>query len=189
MASYSPTQYYSGTLPMPVPSKGQYPGYSHADSTYSVSPPEADPSVSSGSGGVPSYSNSGYSATASYAGSSQEDYESERSASGVDFNEYMQEQLTQSFDPLGLDKAMATQAQTSGHLNAKHRELLELQKKAQARLARSRARFAEGMEDAQEVRQNLEWTQKKVSSLKTKASKKHSKEFSKARARYPSPEY
>lgn len=39
---------------------------------------------------------------------------------------------------------------------------MELQKKAQARLARSRARFAEGMEDAQEVRQNLEWTQEKV---------------------------
>lgn len=98
---------------MPVPSKGQpFQGYYHTESTYSVSPPEAEPSVSSGSGGVPSYSNSGYSATASYAGSSQEDYESERSASGVDFNEYMQEQLTQSFDPLGLDKAMATQAQT-----------------------------------------------------------------------------
>lgn len=40
---------------------------------------------------------------------------------------------------------------------------MELQKQAQARLARSRARFAEGMEDAREVRQNLEWTQKKVS--------------------------
>lgn len=52
---------------------------------------------------------------------------------------------------------------SSGRLNAKHRELLDLQKQAQARLARSRARFAEGMEDAREVRQNLEWTQKKVS--------------------------
>lgn len=52
---------------------------------------------------------------------------------------------------------------SSGHLNAKQRELMELQKKAQARLAKSRARFAEGMEDAREVRQNLEWTQKKVS--------------------------
>jgi biogenesis of lysosome-related organelles complex 1 subunit KXD1 len=50
----------------------------------------------------------------------------------------------------------------SGHLNAKHRELLELQKKAQARLAKSRARFEEGLSDAREVRENLEWTQKKV---------------------------
>ncbi|PSR85601.1 hypothetical protein BD289DRAFT_368274 [Coniella lustricola] len=187
MSSYSPTQYYSSTLPMPVPTKSGYPTYYHTESTYSVSPPEADVSVSSGSG-VPSYSNSGYSATASYAGSSHGDYESERSASGVDFNEYMHEHLANAFDPLPLDKAVATQAQTSGRLNAKHRELLELQQKAQARLARSRARFAEGMEDAREVRQNLEWTQKKVSSLKTKASKKHSKEYNKARARYPSPD-
>lgn len=112
MSSYSPTQFYSGTLPMPVPNKGnQYPGFYHSESTYSVSPPEADTSVSSGSG-VPSYSNSGYSATASYAGSSHGDYESERSASGVDFNEYMHEHLANAFDPLGLDKAVATQAQT-----------------------------------------------------------------------------
>ncbi|CAN8104613.1 unnamed protein product [Discula destructiva] len=190
MSSYSPTQFYSSTLPMPVPGKGQHPSYYQTDSTYSVSPPEVDVSVSSGSG-VPSYSShSGYS-TASYAGSTHSgDYESDghRSASGVDFNEYMHEHLASSFDPLGLDKAVATQAQTSGRLNAKHRELLELQKQAQARLARSRARFAEGMDDAREVRQNLEWTQKKVSSLKTKASKKHGKEYSKARARYPSPD-
>lgn len=112
MSSYSQTQYYPGTLPMPVPPKGEFPGYYPTDSTYSVSPPEVEPSVSSGSGGPASYSTPGYSATASYADSTQEDYESERSASGVDFNEYMQEQLTQSFDPLGLDKAMATQAQT-----------------------------------------------------------------------------
>lgn len=113
MSSYSPTHLYSGTLPMPVPHKGsQYPAYYHTESTYSVSPPEVEASVSSGSGGVPSYSNSGYSATASYAGSSQGDYESERSASGVDFNEYMHDHLANAFDPLGLDKAMATQAQT-----------------------------------------------------------------------------
>lgn len=50
----------------------------------------------------------------------------------------------------------------SGLLNAKHRELLELQAKAQERLARTRARFAQGLEDAREVRNDLEWTQKKV---------------------------
>lgn len=51
---------------------------------------------------------------------------------------------------------------SSGGLNAKHREVLELQAKAQARLARTRARFAQGLEDAQAVRKDLEWTQKKV---------------------------
>ena len=50
----------------------------------------------------------------------------------------------------------------SGKLNAKHRELLEMQKKAQARLAKSRARLEEGLQEAQEVRETLEWTQKKV---------------------------
>jgi hypothetical protein len=52
---------------------------------------------------------------------------------------------------------------SSGHLNAKQRELLEMQAKAQARLAKARARFAEGLQDAREVRADLEWTQKKVS--------------------------
>ena len=40
---------------------------------------------------------------------------------------------------------------------------MDLQKQAQARLARTRERFAEGMRDAREVRGDLEWTQKKVS--------------------------
>jgi len=48
-------------------------------------------------------------------------------------------------------------------MNAKHRELLELQKKAQARLAKTRERFQEGLRDAREVHADLEWTQKKVS--------------------------
>ena len=52
---------------------------------------------------------------------------------------------------------------SSGQLNAKHRELLDLQAQAQARLARTRARFQEGLQDAQDVRADLEWTSKKVS--------------------------
>lgn len=60
-------------------------------------------------------------------------------------------------------KALKYASNSSGTLNAKHRELLELQAKAQARLAKSRARFADGVRDAQEVRTNLEWTSKKVS--------------------------
>ncbi|EMR67705.1 hypothetical protein MGN70_000539 [Eutypa lata] len=119
----------------------------------------------------------------------QDGVSSAASASGVDFNEYIQDRFADSFDPIPLDRSLAVQAQTSGQLNAKHRELLELQAKAQARLARSRARFQEGLQDAQEVRANLEWTSKKVSSLKKKAEKKHSKEYKKARERYPSPEY
>ena len=51
---------------------------------------------------------------------------------------------------------------SSGKLNAKHREVLDMQAKAQARLAKFRTRFAEGMDDAREVRADLEWTQKKL---------------------------
>lgn len=106
--------YNSYAIPMPVPNhKGQqYPSY---NSTYSVSPPETDESVSSGTG--PSYSNSGYSvgysvANSSYAGSNSGDFESARSASGVDFNDYMQDRFAQTFDPIPLDRNIAVQAQT-----------------------------------------------------------------------------
>lgn len=58
---------------------------------------------------------------------------------------------------------MADRYASSGKLNAKHRELVDLQRQAQARLARTRERFQEGMRDAREVRGDLEWTQKKVS--------------------------
>ncbi|KAK7422855.1 hypothetical protein QQX98_001422 [Neonectria punicea] len=180
-AHYSNVAY---SMPMPVPTKGsQYPTYSQ----YSVSPPECEDTVSSASG-IASYSNGGYSATSNGYAAGYADYDSTASTSGVDFQEYMQDRFANSFDPIPLDRSMAMQAQTSGKLNAKHRELMELQKKAQARLAKTRERFQEGMRDAHEVRSDLEWTQKKVGSMKTKASRKHPKEFSKARARYPSPE-
>ena len=50
----------------------------------------------------------------------------------------------------------------SGELNAKNRELLELQVLAQRRLKTSRANFADGMKAAKEVKKDLEWTQKRV---------------------------
>ncbi|OAA57471.1 hypothetical protein SPI_07130 [Niveomyces insectorum RCEF 264] len=165
MSTSYTTPMYTSTLPMPVPGKdqyaGYYQGYQSGHSAYSVSPPESE-NVSSASGSV-SYGPSGYSNTASYAGSMQGDYDSSAvSASNVDFNEYMQDRFSETFDPIPLDKSVATQAQTSGRLNDKQRELLELQQKAQARLAKARTRFAEGMRDAREVRADLEWSQKKL---------------------------
>jgi hypothetical protein len=50
----------------------------------------------------------------------------------------------------------------SGELNAKHRELLELQALAQRRLMGAQASFAEGMRAAKEVQKDLQWTQKRV---------------------------
>jgi biogenesis of lysosome-related organelles complex 1 subunit KXD1 len=52
---------------------------------------------------------------------------------------------------------------SSGELNAKHRELLELQALAQRRLKGTRANFADGMRAAKEVKRDLDWTQKRVS--------------------------
>ncbi|KAI1179804.1 hypothetical protein F4777DRAFT_400497 [Nemania sp. FL0916] len=173
MAAYS-TQYYA--TGMPIPSKDAdasyaYP-YGYTNPSYGVSPPEtADPSVVSSGGATYSYNGSNSSAAVDSAESSAVGGggdcfyagDSVASASGVDFNEYMQDRFADAFDPLPLDRSLVTQAQASGTLNAKHRELLELQAKAQARLAKSRARFADGVRDAQEVRSNLEWTSKKVS--------------------------
>lgn len=50
----------------------------------------------------------------------------------------------------------------SGELNAKNRELLALQAQARARLAKTRAPFAEGMKAAKDVQCDLERTQKKM---------------------------
>jgi hypothetical protein len=48
-------------------------------------------------------------------------------------------------------------------MNAKHREILQLQALAQQRLARTRKNFADGMKTAKQVKKDLEWTQKHVS--------------------------
>lgn len=191
MSSSYTTPMYSGSMPMPVPGKddynGYYSGYQSGHSAYSVSPPESE-HVSSASG-TASYGHSGYSASASYAGSMQGEYESSLSAANVDFNEYIDDQFHQRIDPVPLDKSVAMQARTSGTLNDKQRELLEVQQKAQARMSKMRSRFNDGMRDARDVRANLEWTQKKITSMNAKASKKYPKEYKQARERYPSPDY
>jgi len=179
------TYYQTTSLPIAVPHKQQY-AYAPATHGYAVSPPEAPESVTTGSA---TYGHSAYSATSSsYAGSSSE-YDSATSANGVDMQEYMQDRFQSAFDPLPLDRTLAVQAQTSGLLNAKHRELADLKELAQQRIAKTRARMAEGYQDAKEVKRDLEWTQKRVSAMKTKASRKHPTEYRQARARYPSPEY
>jgi hypothetical protein len=108
--------YYQTSLPVAVPHKVQYSQY-HTPQTYSysVSPPEAPESVTTGSG-IPSYGNSAYSATSSsYAGSvsGYSGYdESHSSANNVDMQEYMQERFAGACDPLPLDRTLAMQAQT-----------------------------------------------------------------------------
>jgi len=113
--AYSSSDYYTGTLPVAVPTKDDYPAdYYGGHDAYSVSPPEyaSEHGSSSSSSGGASYGHSGYSASGSYAGSSQGDYDSSASASGVDFHDYMQDRFAESFNPIPLDKSMAKQAQT-----------------------------------------------------------------------------
>ncbi|EGS23952.1 uncharacterized protein CTHT_0006620 [Thermochaetoides thermophila DSM 1495] len=204
------TPYYPTPLPIPAAKPSAYgppynPGYypSGADSTYSVSPPEDIEVSSSSAGGPPSYSVGPSAGGSSRLGSECSEMggyydgvsggapgSSVGSASGVDLNEYMQERFAAAFEParVAMDQCVLRQAQTSGHLNAKQRELLELQAKAQERLARMRTRFAQGLEDARQVTEDLEWTHKKLESLEAKAAKKHPKAYAKARMRYPSPD-
>lgn len=51
----------------------------------------------------------------------------------------------------------------SGQLNAKQRELQELQALAQRRLKTARVNFAEGIEAARETRRDIDYISKKTS--------------------------
>ncbi|KAI9737530.1 MAG: hypothetical protein M1834_009685 [Cirrosporium novae-zelandiae] len=150
-----------------------------------VSPPEAPYSATASTSGT--FSASGRSSD--YAGSASGEYEtsSVASARGVDLVELLNDRLPTAFDTMPLDKGLARQAQTSGELNAKQRELMELQALAQRRLKSTRANFADGMKAAKEVKRDLEWTQKKVNTLKSKAERKHPEAYQRASEMYPAP--
>ena len=60
------------------------------------------------------------------------------------------------------DKTATNTFHRSGQLNAKQRELEELQARAQRRLKGARANLAEGLEAARETRRDLDYTQKKM---------------------------
>ncbi|KAF2147469.1 uncharacterized protein K452DRAFT_323550 [Aplosporella prunicola CBS 121167] len=177
----------SGSMPISMPRKpSPYytpPHHHNARERLSVSPPEAADSVTTGG---PSYDPSATSS--SYAGSTS-DYEASSGpgAASIDLLDYMGDRLNGAFDPLPLDRSLAKQAQTSGELNAKSRELLQLQALAQSRLAATSRNFADGMKAAKEVQRDLEWTQKRVSSINQRAARKYPAEYKMASERYPAP--
>lgn len=183
------TSYYpyqpTGSLPVNVPGKSPQQQYgarhqrtSSGYSQLSASPPERPESVSSSGAGL-------YSAASSqYAGS---EYDSSSGATSVDLLDYMNDRLSQAYNPIPLDKNLARQTQMSGELNAKNRELLALQAQARARLAKTRANFAEGMKAAKDVQRDLEWTQKKVHALNARAAQKYPDQYRAAAERYPAP--
>lgn len=63
---------------------------------------------------------------------------------------------------LFLDPTKTTARNSSGQLNAKQRELMELQALAQRRLKGARSNFSEGVKVARETKRDLEWTQNRV---------------------------
>ncbi|KAI9825750.1 MAG: hypothetical protein M1819_000468 [Sarea resinae] len=211
MSSQTPYPLYTSSstsppLPISYPSKPTTSGppYNahHAHQRLATSPPEASslptPPHSNGPSVAPStYTNSDFSSGTEYDGSSSS------SASGlglgggagphgagagsIDLVALMGERLQGAFDPLPLDRGLVTQAQTSGELNAKTRELRELQALAQRRLAGSRANFADGIKAAKEVKRDLEWTAKRTAQLKTKTERKYPGQYGVAQGRYPAP--
>lgn len=180
--AYYPS-YPTASLPINMPQKpGYYYPPQHHYGRVSASPPEAPDSVTTS--GVPSYEPSATSS--SYAGSAS-DYDSSGTGASVDLLEYMGDRLNGSFNPVPLDRSLAKQAQTSGELNAKHRELMELQALAQRRLAGVQANFASGMKAAKEVQKDLQWTQKSVDALNDRAARKYPSQYQAAQRRYPAP--
>ncbi|CAG8896894.1 unnamed protein product [Penicillium nalgiovense] len=124
-------------------------------------------SISRVSGSPPDFSDASTTAGSRSSGgltfSSAGEYDSSfASYSGVDVVDVLSDRMQDAFDPTPLDKGLARQAQTSGQLNAKQQELLELQALAQRRLKGARANFSEGLKTARDTKRDLEWTQKRV---------------------------
>ncbi|KAI4622121.1 uncharacterized protein J4E88_008184 [Alternaria novae-zelandiae] len=183
-ATHSFYQLPQSSYPISMPQKPgfYYPPQHHGYGRGAASPPEAPSSVTTS--GVPSYEPSATSSN--YAGSAS-DYDSSSGSASVDLLDYMGSRVNGSFDPMPLDRSLAKQAQTSGELNAKHRELLELQQLAQRRLAGARMSFADGMKAAKDVQRDLQYTQKRVDSLNERAARKYPEQFRTAQGRYPAP--
>ncbi|KAK2768176.1 hypothetical protein FQN54_000028 [Arachnomyces sp. PD_36] len=170
------SQSHSSAFPINMPSKGPAdPGY-YPISRVAGSPP--DMSDASTTAGTRSSGGSTFSAVTGDYDSSSASY------SGVDVVDMLTDRMNNAFDPTRLDKGLATQAQTSGQLNAKQRELLELQARTQRRLKHSRANFADGIKAAKETKRDLEWTQNRVNALKSKAEQNLPSEYSRATQKY-----
>ncbi|KAK6355451.1 hypothetical protein TWF696_004548 [Orbilia brochopaga] len=134
---------------------------------------------------TPSYATSSLSSS-SYAGSAADEYDDGAMAAD-DLVSVLTDRLIGAFDPIPLDRSLALQAQTSGIMNAKTRELMELQALAQKRLGETRKNFLDGMRIAKQVKSDLEMLQKKTDALKAKAEQRYPVEYNMARERYPGP--
>ncbi|MCJ1310672.1 hypothetical protein MMC25_004338 [Agyrium rufum] len=169
------------SIPLPIPSTNKSPYYTAPQplTAYTTrlakTPPSPGSSVNTSA--VPSLTAGSYAAN---------DKASSHGAANIDLIDMMSDRLSNAVNPLPLDRSLATQAQTSGELNAKQRELLELQALATRRLKGARANFSEGMKAAKEVKRDLAWTQKRVTQLNANAAREHPAAYKAAVAKYPS---
>ncbi|KAK7207639.1 hypothetical protein BZA70DRAFT_271834 [Myxozyma melibiosi] len=151
-----------------------------------------------------SYDDDDTSSTSSYAGSDadtdpdedvsseEENGQSSNSESEDDSDDgnfdpsaYVSDKILQAFDAMLLDRAVVVQAQSSGLLNSKSRELQQMQELSTKRIYETRASFVEGLRTLREVQKDLKWVQRHVDSLKKKVSSKYPAEYSKARELIP----
>ncbi|EEH08632.1 conserved hypothetical protein [Histoplasma capsulatum G186AR] len=157
----------ASSLPIAMPSKAPASANLYPISRVAGSPPEiSDASTTTGSASGETFdtSSGGY--------------------SGIDLMDMLNDRMSNVFDPSRLDKGVAKQAKLSGHLNAKQQELLELQALAQRRLKNARANFADGIKAAKETKQDLEWSQKRVSNMRAKAERALPDEYRVATNKY-----
>ncbi|KPI34780.1 uncharacterized protein AB675_10200 [Cyphellophora attinorum] len=170
------------TLPISLPSKS--PAYSHPVSRVAISPPEYSDYSSTGSS---RHSAGSYSARSrsSYASSdySSPDYDSGYRHDPRDIDDMLSDRMNKAFDPIKMDRALARQTQDSGKLNDKERQLRELQDRARARLKSARVKFDEGVEDAKEIRRDLDYCRKGVDSMKSRSEKQYPEAYAKAKDR------
>ncbi|KIX03438.1 uncharacterized protein Z518_06990 [Rhinocladiella mackenziei CBS 650.93] len=178
--SRHPTSYATNHKALPIIMPPKTSSYSLPVSRVAISPPELSDTGTTYDGSRTSAGS--YSARSSnYAPShSSGDYDSCNSQSGVDVVDMLADKMNGAFDPIRMDRSLASQAQTSGQLNATQRELQELQAMAQRRLKGARVNFAEGVEAAREARRDVEYTSKKIAAMKTKAERKHPDAYAKA---------
>ncbi|EGX45843.1 hypothetical protein TWF173_007126 [Orbilia oligospora] len=184
------------TYSLPLPMSSRKPLHPSVSSSYEYAystPPSSSsqgvvpiPRAAHDARRTPSYATSSSISSSSYAGSAADEFE-DGSMETNDLVSVLTDRLVAAFDPIPLDRSLVVQAQTSGMLNAKTRELMELQAMAQKRLAETRANFLDGMKVAKKVKGDLEWLQKKTDALKAKAEQRYPVEYNMARERYPGP--
>ncbi|RPA79076.1 hypothetical protein BJ508DRAFT_145614 [Ascobolus immersus RN42] len=156
--SVPPSDYYKPPVYSTTPAYPATPGYAHHEHAhYAPRPPSPTSSFSS----------------SSYAGSAGSDSR-ERSP---DLIGHIQEKLEGALDHMELDRCIAIQAQTSGHLNGATSELIAMRIETSRKLYETKQLLQQGMKDARRVKEDLEWSEKKVQELSRKTKEIYPREY------------